>query len=136
MDEKRKRREKQEAENNKTLQKKLATMEAGISRSLEITTGVTQALKKRNNRIKTQFDNLEIHQTIIIERINADERRREEVRGQEENSSIKYILTEFRGNTSSIRYMNQLKQYWEAVKPRDNDTHYLIERLLSNHVPS
>ena len=27
--------------------------------------------------------------------------------------------------------MNQLKQYWEAVKPRDNDTHYLIERSLT-----
>ena len=26
--------------------------------------------------------------------------------------------------------MNQLKQYWEAVKPRDSDTHYLIERSL------
>ena len=27
--------------------------------------------------------------------------------------------------------MNQLKQYWEAVKPRDTDIHYLIERSLA-----
>ena len=26
--------------------------------------------------------------------------------------------------------MNQLRQYWEAVKPSDSDTHYLIERSL------
>ena len=27
--------------------------------------------------------------------------------------------------------MNQLKQYWQAVKPRDYDTHYSIEKSLS-----
>ena len=34
-------------------------------------------------------------------------------------------------DTSPIRYINQLKQYWEAVKPRDTDIHYLIERSLA-----
>ena len=114
------------------LQKKLATMEAGVNRSLEVATEITQALEERSNRIETQFNRLEARQTRIMERMNAEEGRRgEDPRIIERSSSIKYILPEFQGNTSPIRYMNQLKQYWEAVKPRDNDTHYLIERSLS-----
>ena len=66
-----------------------------------------------------------------MKRINSEEGRREESRGSERNSNIKYILPEFKGDTSPIRYMNQLKQYWEEVKPRDSDTHYLIKRSLT-----
>ena len=66
-----------------------------------------------------------------MERLNAEGERREENRGPERNSNIKYILPEFRGDTSPIRYINQLKQYWGAVNPRDRDTHYLIERSLT-----
>ena len=40
------------------------------------------------------------------------------------------VLPEFRGDTSPIRYINELKQYWESVEPRENETHYLIERSL------
>ena len=103
-------------------------MEAGINRSLEDATEITQALEERNNRIETQFGRLEAQQTRIIERLNAEGERREENRGLERNSNIKYILPEFRGDTSPFRYINQLKQYWGAVNPRDSDTHYLIER--------
>ena len=106
-------------------------MEAGINQSLEVTTGITLALEERNSRIETQFGRLEAQQTRIMERLTAEEERREEVRGPERSSSIKYILPEFRGDTSPIRYLNQLKQYWEAAKPRDSDTHYLIERSLA-----
>ena len=106
-------------------------MEAGINQSLEVTTGITQALEERNNRIETQFGRIEAQQTRIMERLNAEEERREEIRGPERGSSFKYILPEFRGDTSPIRYINQLKQYWEAVKPRDSDTHYLMERSLA-----
>ena len=81
-------------------------MVVGINRSLEVATEITQAIEERNNQIKTQFGKLEAQQTRIMERINAEEGRREEVRGPERNSSIKYILPEFQGNTSPIWYMN------------------------------
>ena len=106
-------------------------MEAGISRSLEVATGITQALEEENNRMEMQFNRLEAQQTRIIERIYSDGGRREEVKSLERNSSIKYILPEFQGDTSPIRHINQLKQYWEGVKPRDTDIHYLIERSLA-----
>ena len=128
LDVERKRREKQEAEHYKSLQKKLVTMETGINRLLEVVTGITQAPEERNSRIETQFGKLEAQQTRIMERINAEKGRREEVGGPERNSSIKYILPQFQENTSSIEYMNQLKHYWVAVKPKDSDTHYLLER--------
>ena len=131
VEEERKRKEKQEAEKDKDLQRKLTRMEAGINRSLEITTEVTQTLEERSTRIEAQFSRLEAQQTRIMERMNAEEGRREECRESERGLNIKYVLPEFRGDASPIRYMNQLKQYWEAVKPRDNDTHYLIERSLS-----
>ena len=57
-----------------------------------------------------QFNRLESQQTRIIERINSEGGRREEVRGPERNSNIKYIFPEFQGDTSS---------------------HYLIERSLA-----
>ena len=131
LDEEKKIREKQEAEKEKNLQKRLTTMEAEINQSLEVTTGITQALEERNNRIEMQFGRIEAQQTKIKERLNVEEERREEIRGPERGSSIKYILPEFRADTSPIRYINQLKQYWEAVKPRDSDTHYLNERSLA-----
>ena len=103
-------------------------MEAGINRSLKVATGITQTLEERNNRIEAQFGRLEAQQTRIIERMNSEEGRREESRELERNSNIKYILLEFKGDTSPIRYMNQLKQYWEAVvRTMDSDTHYLID---------
>ena len=129
LDEEKKIREKQEAEKEKNLQKRLTTMEAEINQSLEVTTGITQALEERNNRIEMQFGRIEAQQTKIKERLNVEEERREEIRGPERGSSIKYILPEFRADTSPIRYINQLKQYWEAVKPRDSDTHYLNEEV-------
>ena len=131
FDDERKRREKLEAEKDKGLQKRLVTIEAGINRSLQAATGVTQALEERDSRIEIQFGRLEAQQTRIMERLNAEGERREEIRGLERGPNIKYILPEFRGDTSPIRYMNQIKQYWEAVKPRDSDTHYLIERSLT-----
>ena len=103
-------------------------MEAGINRLLEVATGITQSLEERKNRIETPFYRLEAQQKPTIERINSEENRRgEEFRITERNSSIKYTLPEFQGNTRPIRYMNQVKQYWVALKPRDNDTNYLIE---------
>ena len=45
-----KRREKTEADKERNLQKKLAMIEKGVSRSLEITTEITQTLEERNNR--------------------------------------------------------------------------------------
>ena len=79
FDAEKKRREKQEAEKEKNLQKRLTTMEAGINQSLEVTTGITQALDKRNNSIKTQFGRIKAQQTRIMGRINAEEERREEI---------------------------------------------------------
>ena len=129
MDEERKRIEKMETERDRNIQKKLTTMEAGINRSLEVTAEVTQALEERSARIESRFNRLEAQQTRILERVHAEDGR-EEVRGLERNAGIKYVLPEFQGDTSPIRYMNQMKQYWEAVKPRDSDTHYLIEKSL------
>ena len=80
---------------------------------------------------QTIVEALEAQQTKIMAGMNAEEGRREECRESERGLNIKYILSEFQGGTSLIRYMNQLNQYWEAVKPRDNDTHYLTERSLS-----
>ena len=68
LDEDKKRREKQEAEKEKNLQKRLTTMGAGINQSLEVTTGITQALEERNNRIETQFSRIEAQQTRIMDR--------------------------------------------------------------------
>ena len=48
----RRRREKQEAEKDESLQNKLVLIEAGINRSLEVTTGISQALEERNKRIE------------------------------------------------------------------------------------
>ena len=123
VEEERKRTEKLETERDKGLQKKLVTMETGINRSLEAATEIAEALEERNNRVETQFGRLEAQQTRIMEILNAEGQRREETRGLERNSNIKYILPEFRGDTSPIRYINQLKQYWGAVNPRDSDTH-------------
>ena len=95
LDEERKRRETKESQKDRNLQKKLVTMEAGINRSLEVATGITQALEERNNRIETQFSRLESQQSRIMERINAERDRREEIRGPERSSNIKYILPEF-----------------------------------------
>ena len=53
LEEERKRKEKLETERDRGLQKKLVTMEAGINRSLEAATEITQALEERNNRIET-----------------------------------------------------------------------------------
>ena len=41
LDEERKKRERQDTEKDRNLQKKLVTLEAGISRSLEVATGIT-----------------------------------------------------------------------------------------------
>ena len=62
----------------------------------------------------------------MMERLNT-----EELPGETRTSNIKYVLPEFRGDTSPIRYMHQIKQYWEAVEPKESDTHYLIERSLT-----
>ena len=80
---------------------------------------------------QTIVEALEAQQTKIMERMNAEEGRREECRESERGLNIKYILPEFQGGTSLIRYINQFKQYWEAVKPRDNDIYYLTVRSLS-----
>ena len=80
---------------------------------------------------QTIVEALGAQQTRIMKRMNAEEGRREECRESERGLNIEYLLPKFQGDTSPIRYMNQLKQYWEAVKPRDNDTHYLTERSLS-----
>ena len=130
INEKMRRRGKLEAKKDKNLQKKLIRMEAGINRLLEITTEVTQTLEEKSTRIEGQFSRLEAQQTRIIETINVEEGRGEECRGLGRRQNIKYVFPEFQENTSPIRYMNQLKQYWEVVKPRDNDTHYLIEKSL------
>ena len=126
----RKYREKQEIEKEKKLQVKLNQMETGINRSIEVTNGITHSMEERQQRIDAQFNRLEAQQTRIIERINAGEGLREESRSSNYGSNIKHILPEFRGETSPIRYINELKQYWEAVEPRENETHYLIERSL------
>ena len=122
MEEENKRREKLDTDKEKNLQKKLAGMEAGVNRSLEITTGITQTLEERNTRIEAQVNRLEAQQTRMMERLNT-----EELPGATRTSNIKYVLPEFRGDTSPIRYMHQIKQYWEAVEPKESDTHYLIE---------
>ena len=71
-------------------------MEAGVNRSLEVATEITQALEERSNRIETQFNRLKAQQTRIMERINSEEGRRgEDPRIIERSSSIKYILPEF-----------------------------------------
>ena len=115
-----------------SLTKKFEYLVKRVRKILEVATEITQALEERSNRIETQFNRLEAQQTRIMDRMNAEEGRRgEDPRIIERISSIKYILPEFQGNTSPIRYMNQLKQYGEAVKPRDNDTLYLIEKSLS-----
>ena len=126
----RKHREKQEMEKEKKLQIKLSQMETGINRSIEVTTGITHSMEERNQRIEAQFNRLEAQQTRLIERINSGEVMRGETRSNSYSSNIKYVLPEFRGDTSPIRYINEIKQYWEAVEPRENETHYLIERSL------
>ena len=88
LEDERKRKEKLELEKERNLQKELSTMEAGINRSLEVASGITQTLEERNNRIEAQFGRLEAQQTRIMERINSEEGRREESRGLERNSNI------------------------------------------------
>ena len=61
----RNRREKLEAEKDKGLQKRLVTIEAGV-------TGVKQTLEERDSRIEIQFAILEAQQTRIMERLNAE----------------------------------------------------------------
>ena len=51
MTRRKKGREKQEAENDKNIKKRLTTVEAGINQSLEVTAGITLALEERNSRI-------------------------------------------------------------------------------------
>ena len=131
IDEEKKRREKTEADKERNLQKKLVMMETGVNRSLEITTEITRTLEERNNRMDAQFSRLEAQQTRMMERLNTEGPRREDLLTANRASNIKYVLPEFGGDTSPIRYMNQLKQYWEAVEPKDRDTHYLIERSLT-----
>ena len=46
-------------------------------------------------------------------------------------SNIEYILLELRGDNNPMRYLNQIRQYWEAVQPLDNKPHYLLEHSLS-----
>ena len=122
----RKYREKQEIEKEKKLKIKLSQMETGITPSIEVTNGITHSMEERHQRIDAQFNRLEAQQTRIIERINAGEGLREKSRSSNYGSNIKHILTEFGGDTSPIRYINELKQYWEAVELRENETHYLI----------
>ena len=107
----RKHREKQEIEKEKKLQIELNQMETRISRSIEVTTGITHSMEERNHRIEAQFNRLEVQQTRIIERINAGERLREEIRSNNCSSNIKHALLESREDTSPIRYLNELKQY-------------------------
>ena len=102
-----------------------------LNRSLEVATGITQTLEERNNRIEAQFGILEAQKTRIMKRINSEEGRRGECSGLERNSNIKYILPQFKEGISPIRYMNQFKQYWEALRLKNSDTHYLIERSLT-----
>ena len=74
LEDERKRKEKLDSENEKNFQKKLSTMEAGIDRSLEVATGITQTLEKRNNRIEAQFGRLEAQPTRIMEWIRQKRR--------------------------------------------------------------
>ena len=131
MEEERKRREKTEVEKERNLQKKLAMMETGVNQSLQITNEVTQTLEERNTRIEAQFSRLQAQQTRIMERLNTEGPRREDLLGANRASNIKYVLPEFGGDTFPIRHMNQLKQYWEAVEPKESDIHYLIEKSLT-----
>ena len=117
-------------EKEKKLQIKLSQMETGINRSIEVTTGITHSMEERNQRIEAQFNRLEAQKTRLIERINSGEGLGGETRNNNHSSNIKYVLPEFREDTSPIRYINELKKYWEAVEPRENETHYLIERSL------
>ena len=130
IEEEKKRREKLELDKDKNLQKKLAIMETGVNRSLEITAGITQILEERNARMEAQFSRLVAQPSRMMERLNAEDSRRDKSLGANRISNIKYVLPEFRGDTSPIKYINQLKQYYEAVEPKESDTHYLIEKSL------
>ena len=58
--------------------KKLTTMEVSINRSLGTTAEVPQNLEERSTRIEAPFSRLETQQSRILERVNAEEGRREE----------------------------------------------------------
>ena len=131
MEEKRKRKKKTEVDKERNLQKKLAMIDTGVSRSLGMTIELTPTLEERNTRIEAQINRLEAQQTRIMERLNTEGPREEDLPEANRAFNIKYVLPEFGGDTSPIRYMNQLKQYWEAVEPKDSDTHYLIEKSLT-----
>ena len=52
--------------------KKKTSFDRNRSQSLEMTTGITQTLDKRNTRIEAQFSRLEAQQTRIMERLNTE----------------------------------------------------------------
>ena len=81
--------------------------------------------------IDAQFSRLEGQQKRMMERLNTEGPRREDLLTANRAFNIKYVLPEYGDNTSPRRYTNQLKPYWEAVEPKDHDTHYLIERSLT-----
>lgn len=131
LEEERNYREQQVAERDRQLQARMDALESSVDRSLEATMHLTQGLEERESRIQAQVNRLETAQARVAERFS------ENLNGQSQQmtpivkSNIKYVLPEFNGEGSPMRYLRQLRQYWDVVRPRDCDSEYLIEKSLS-----
>lgn len=131
MEEDRRYYEQQMLEKDQQIQRRIEALESSMSRTLEVTNNVTQCLEERENRIQAQVDRLETAHTRVAERVTDQCEQRMNQPPITAKPNIKYILPEFNGEGSPIKYMRQIKQYWEVVRPRNCDMEYLIEKSLS-----
>ena len=124
-EEERLRREKIDKQREKALHENVNRVEIELARSIETTNATTRALKVRNEWMIEQINQLGTQQERMADRLDA---RSDETGPGIHRRNIKYVLPEYKGDTSPIRYINAMRQYWRAVKPAESDTHYLIER--------
>lgn len=127
----RRQQEIRDAQREKEASLKIAALESSMSRALETTANLTQGLEAREARFQAQLQRLETAQVRVAERITDSPGNRTNDPTMVDWPNIKYILPEFNGQGSPMRYLRQLQQYWKVVRPRACDAEYLIERSLS-----
>ena len=103
-------------------------VEIELARSIEPKNATTRALEVRSEWMIEQINELGTQQERMADRLNT---RSDDAGSGVRRPNIKYVLPEYKGDTSPIRYINAMRQYWRAVKPAESDTHYLIERSLT-----
>ena len=103
-------------------------------------------IQSRFQRIETEMSRMAQRKNVAIEAWGQRKRSPNHGNGQRRptssprsvvrdestrRSEIEYILQECRGDNNPMQYLNQIRQYWEAVQPLDDEVHYLLERSIS-----